>query len=404
MTIKNPPSFLLNASDTSADNNNDAPRAYRDQLKPETAADILPSIIASYGMPNLNTSFDEVKVVKVFNQSSPRAGSVASLAIQNGNSKITTVNHCMAIPAPKQKKDSNSWFTPLPQQTGDNVTELEDKRLIQLSIYCFDNRDLIKTLAVGDTLRIEYINGRTEARILEKVSDNNVTEVDSGQPNAAKASENGNGETVGDNTPRKTTGGKKDDPSFATCKSPTYPNLPKKPTTFISYTKEQVIGAFNKISNDKTLKSMAFAILSMEQGNFSFPNNNVSGIQLDFGKNKGFANTTESDFDYQTCFRDNGGDQRIFAGFDTLEKGLQSFIKIIQGKINIGAFKIPTGTIQQQSSIMADNYYSSWNIAATPNELALLKSQGYFIRNGTKVARSYSKTKQIFYNTLGIFK
>ena len=198
MATKNPPSFLLNASDTSADNNNDAPRAYRDQLKPETAADILPSIIASYGMPNLNTSFDEVKVVKVFNQSSPRAGSVASLAIQNGNSKITTVNHCMAIPAPKQKKDSNSWFTPLPQQTGDNVTELEDKRLIQLSIYCFDNRDLIKTLAVGDTLRIEYINGRTEARILEKVSASDVVEVDSGQPNAAKASENGNGNNLGD--------------------------------------------------------------------------------------------------------------------------------------------------------------------------------------------------------------
>lgn len=404
MPIKNPPSFLLNASDTFSDNNNEAPRAYRDQLKPETAADILPSIIASYGMPNVNTAFDEVKVVKVFNESTPRAGSVASLAIQNGNSKKTKVNHCMAIPAPKQKKDSTSWFTPLPQQVGDNVTELEDKKLIQLSIYCFDNRDLVKALAPGDTLRIEYINGRTEARILEKVSANEVVEMDSGQPNASKASENGNGETLADTKPIKTTGGKKDDPSFATCRSPTYPNLPKKPTTFISYTRQQVIDAFNKISNDKTLKSMAFAILSMEQGNFSFPNNNVSGIQLDFGNNKGFANTVESDFDYQTCFRDNGGDQRIFAGFNTLEKGLQSFIKIIQGKINIGAFKIPTGTIEQQSSIMADNYYSSWNIAATPSELQLLKSQGYFIRNGTKVARNYNKTKQIFYNTLGVFK
>ncbi len=404
MSVKTPPSFLLVASDTSADNTNDAPKAYRDQLKPETAADILPSIIASYGMPNVNATYDEVKVVKVFNNSEPRAGSVASLAIQNGNSKITTVNHCMAIPVPKQKKDSNNWFTPLPQETGNGVTELEDKKIIQLSIYCYDNRDLIKTLDVGDTLRIEYINGRTEARILEKVLANNIVQVDAGNPNAAKASENGNGETINDNKPIKTTGGKKDDPSFDTCKSPTYPNLPKKPTTFISYTKQQVIDAFNKISNDKTLKSMAFAILSMEQGNFSFPNNNVSGIQLDFGKNKGFANTSESDFDYQTCFRDNGGDQRIFAGFNTLEKGLQSFIKIIQGKINIGAFKTPTGTIEQQSSIMADNYYSSWNIAATPSELQLLKTKGYFVRNGTKVERNYNKTKQIFYNTLGVFK
>ena len=197
-TNKTPPPFLLAASDTSADNKNDAPRAYRDQLKPETASDILPSIIASYGLPNVDVSYDEVKVIKVFTSSKPRAGSIASLAIKNGNSKALSVTHCMAIPAPKQKKDSNNWFVPLPDETGDNVTDLENKKIIQLSVYCFDNRNLIQNLAVGDTLRVEYVNGRTEAKILEKVAANDVAEVDSQSASAQQASENGNGSTIGD--------------------------------------------------------------------------------------------------------------------------------------------------------------------------------------------------------------
>jgi hypothetical protein len=394
-----PPKFLLTPNEQIS---KDTPRSYRNQLIPETASDLLPKIIADASSFNYNTdpSYDEVKVIKVFEPTDPpKAGSSLALSTEFEQNKPPTISHCMAISVGKTHRNM-----PLPEEVGNGIlTDLKSITLTKMSMYCFDASGVLKQpLKLGDKLPVHKISA-SEARITGIPTGNNVVQAEADEISAKKAATGADGGNVGDSKPIKTTGGKKDDSSFATCKSPTYPNLPKKPTTFISYTKEQVIGAFNKISNDKVLKSMAFAILSMEQGNFSFPNNNVSGIQLDFGKNKGFANTTESDFDYQTCFRDNGGDQRIFAGFDTLEKGLQSFIKIIQGKINIGAFKTPTGTLEQQSSIMADNYYSSWNIAATPNELQLLKTQGYFIRNGTRVERGYNKTKQIFYNTLGVF-
>lgn len=387
-----PPKFLTNQPNTSQLS---SPKTYRDQLIPESATDLLPSIIANFNSPNYDPepNKDYARVIKVFTTSKPKVGSVPYFLYQGEN---ITVSHCMAISVNKTNK-----FAPLPEETGDNLSNSKDKTLTNISIYCFDDKGNIQApLKVGDLIPIEFVNGKMEARIIGKAS-NDIAEADGSDPSAKDAHNNGDGSTV---APSQTTGGgSKDDPSFASCKASTYPNLEKKPTKFLKYSKEQVISSFNKISTDKTLKSMAFAILSMEQGNFSFPNNNVSGIQLDFGKGKGFANTTESDFDYQTCFKDNGGDQRIFAGFNTLERGLQTFIKIIQGKINIGAFKTPTGSLEQQSSIMADNYYSSWNIAATPTELALLKTQGYFVRNGTRVERHYAATKQIFYNTLGVF-
>ena len=113
------------------------------------------------------------------------------------------------------------------------------------------------------------------------------------------------------------------------------------------------------------IQKIMFAFVVKEQPRFNFPNNNVSGIQLDGAP---FGGTSQSDFDYQTCFRDGGGDQRIFAGFETLEKGMVVFGKSVSGKM--GVFRTPTGdSIDEDAEILTWNYYRQWNLALSPEQL-----------------------------------
>lgn len=250
-----------------------------------------------------------------------------------------------------------------------------------------------------DEVVIEYIgNDKSEAKILE-IFRRDAATTQENAPNATEAFNNSEGTTVGQTKIQKTSGGSKDDPSFATCKSPTFPNLPKRNTTFPKYTEAQVIQAIKNATNDTAIQKICFAIINIEQPKYSFPNNNVAGIQLDVGK---FPNTTEGDFDYQTCFRDGGGYQRIFAGFETLDKGMKVFSKIIQGKITSGVFNTLSGDLDKQAEILADNYYRSWNLRATNSEIQELKTKGFFIRKGEKIIRNYNSTKSRFKAKIGL--
>lgn len=185
----------------------------------------------------------------------------------------------------------------------------------------------------------------------------------------------------------------KDDPTFAKCRTPTYPNLPKRPTTFSKYSASQVIAAVKASGQSESIQKIMWAIIEKEQPRFSFPANNVAGIQLDMSS--GFAGTDESSFDFQTCFRDNGGDQRIFAGFDTLEKGMVVFGKIIARKMSV--FKsLPGSSVYNDADIMTWNYYRSWNMALKPEELVSLKSTGSVTRGERTYTKNWESTRNSF--------
>jgi hypothetical protein len=190
--------------------------------------------------------------------------------------------------------------------------------------------------------------------------------------------------------------GPKDDPTFGRCKSSTYDGLSKKPTEFKKYTEAEVIAAVKASGQPEHIQRIMFAFIVKEQSKFSFPNNNVAGIQLDGGQ---FAGTSQADFDYQTCFRDGGGDQRIFAGFDTLAKGMAVFGKTVAGKMKV--FKTPPGdSIEEDAEILTWNYYRQWNLALSPDELAVLKRDGQVERKGKIYKKSWSGVKSSFQASL----
>jgi len=185
----------------------------------------------------------------------------------------------------------------------------------------------------------------------------------------------------------------RDDPTFSKCRTPTYPNLPKKATNFMKYSESQVISAIRASGQSESIQKIMWAIIKKEQPKLSFPANNVAGIQLD--NRSGFAGATEASFDYQTCFRDNGGDQRIFAGFDTLERGMKVFGSLIQGKMKV--FKsLPGSSPSGDADVMTWNYYRSWNTAFSPDELTSLKSTGQVVRGSRTYERNWNATKNSF--------
>jgi hypothetical protein len=185
----------------------------------------------------------------------------------------------------------------------------------------------------------------------------------------------------------------KDDPTFAKCKPPTYPNLPKRATNFSKYSGAQVISAIKASGQSAGIQKIMWAIIEKEQPRFSFPANNVAGIQLD-GR-RGFTGVTEASFDFQTCFRDGGGDQRIFAGFDTLERGMKVFGKIIAGKMRV--FKnLPGASPLGDADVMTWNYYRSWNMALSAEELVSLKSTGSVTRGERTYTKNWGATKNSF--------
>ena len=188
--------------------------------------------------------------------------------------------------------------------------------------------------------------------------------------------------------------GPKDDPTFVKCRAQYYPNLPKSVTRFLTYTQAEVITAIKASGQSASVQKIMFAIISKEQPRFRFPANNVAGIQLD--NKSGFAGATESDFDYQTCFRDSGGDQRIFAGFNNLTRGVRVFGKLIQGKMSV--FKnLPGSSELSDADLMTWNYYRSWNTAFSDSELTELKSTGQVVKSDGRVyPRSWSSTTKTF--------
>ena len=195
--------------------------------------------------------------------------------------------------------------------------------------------------------------------------------------------------------------GPKDDPSFTKCLPSIYPDLEKRPTRFMTYNREQVLAAVEAASfevggmRSLKLKRTMWAFISKEQPRFNFPANNVAGIQLDNASS--FAGTSRADFDYQTCFRDSGGDQRIFAGFETLERGMKLFALAIKGKMDSGGYKELTGTdAAKDAEILTYNYFRNWNTQFSGTELAMLKSTGAVLRGGQSIQRDWGSAVKTF--------
>lgn len=198
-------------------------------------------------------------------------------------------------------------------------------------------------------------------------------------------------------SPTSTFVGNKDDPSFAQCKPSYYQNLEKKQTTFSTYEKASVVEIIKKVQPDKNWQKIMWCYIRQEQG-FTYPNNNVAGINIDSGN---FG--PESQFDYQTCYRD-AQRFRVFAGFNSLERGMKVFSDIVYNRRS--KYKLPgEGSIQDQAEKIAYNYFSWWTILATPEQIELLKKQGYFIlSNGTKVEKNYNKTYSNFVSFLNEYQ
>ena len=195
--------------------------------------------------------------------------------------------------------------------------------------------------------------------------------------------------------------GPKDDPSFTKCRPSIYPDLERLPTRFKTYTREQVLAAVEAASfqvagmRSLKLKRTMWAFINKEQPEFSFPANNVAGIQLDNAAK--FKGTQRSDFDYQTCFRDSGGVQRIFAGFETLERGMKLFALAIKGKMDTGGYKTITGTSDaEDAELLTYNYFRNWNTQFSIAELVVLKSTGGVQRGAELIQRDWAGTAQAF--------
>jgi hypothetical protein len=177
------------------------------------------------------------------------------------------------------------------------------------------------------------------------------------------------------------------------CKNQSYPNLPKKDGIFYKYDKATVIRAIKNSGQSTSVQRIMYGIIKHEQGKLHFPGNNVAGIQLDFGSSRDpFRGATEGDFDYQFCLQDNGGDWRIFAGFNDLGRGMKVFGVIIAKK----RFKALAGSVDQQAETMTENYYSNWNTKFNATEIESLKKTDQVTRNGKTYVRHWAPSKKVF--------
>jgi len=200
---------------------------------------------------------------------------------------------------------------------------------------------------------------------------------------------------------------KKQDPSFTLGQCPNvfkesnpFKDLKRVDTTyFYVYTPEDVIKAIAMNSFPDYIKLTMFCYLSKEQPGGRFPNNNVAGIQTDLSM---FDGTTLADYDFQTCFKDSET-WRAFAGFNTLDKGMKVFGLIIQSKFKRWKKFNNTDSVEKQASILADNYYQGWNIAATTAELETIKATGSFTRNGKTYKRDWHAAKKKFVKSINEF-
>ena len=196
----------------------------------------------------------------------------------------------------------------------------------------------------------------------------------------------------------------KDDPTFAKCASPasTYAMLPKTPTIWPATTSQaDTMRAIRASGQSESIQRMMYLIISHEQPSGNFLNYNVAGIQLD-NRGRGFAGASASDFDFMSCYRDSGNDQRIFAGFNSLERGMMTFGKIVAAKVSSVPFKALTGTDHDaDAETMTWNYYRQWNLALSDSELAVFKETDRAPRGDAYVdddsrRKSWTRTRATF--------
>lgn len=184
------------------------------------------------------------------------------------------------------------------------------------------------------------------------------------------------------------------------CSDPSYPGLPKKTGYFFQYEKSVVVKAIKNSGQSISTQKIMYGIIKHEQGKLHFPGNNVAGIQLDFGAGKRpFGGANQSSFDYQFCLQDNGGDWRIFAGFNDLGKGMKVFGIIIGEKAKITgkhAWKPLEGTNDQQAERMTENYYVNWNTKFTRAEVETLKKTNQVVRDKKVYTRHWKPSKKVF--------
>jgi len=177
-----------------------------------------------------------------------------------------------------------------------------------------------------------------------------------------------------------------------------YKSLSRYNTSFIKYKESEVIDVFKKISGyEEYVKVTAYAYMYKEQppkgGEFSFPNNNVAGIQTDGNQQAGLST---SDIDFQTCFKD-AETWRAFAGFTTIDRGLNAYLATIKARFaDKWSSRLPSGTPDEYATQMADNYFQGWNTLASDTELKSLKTDGSFTRGSTTYERNYTSTKSSF--------
>lgn len=198
--------------------------------------------------------------------------------------------------------------------------------------------------------------------------------------------------------------GPKDDPTFAKCSDSVYPTLPTQATTFYRYTQAEVLQAIKATSHAINIQKIMYAYIKKEQGKFSFPNNNPSGIQLD--NRAGFAGTTEADYDYQTCYRDSGGEQRIFPGFNTLSRAMEVFGKIVKGKSKYYyalSNDVSGAKLKSDSDNLAWNYYRQWRYSLTTDQANELYNTNKTKKGGSIIEVSMDATKATFRAALSEF-
>ena len=208
----------------------------------------------------------------------------------------------------------------------------------------------------------------------------------------------------------------KDDYTFSSGRCPGgltgyYSTLPRYNTTFTKYNESDITSVFETAGAEYPLyvRLTAYVYLWKEQppesGVFSFPNNNPAGLQSDGSQQSGIP---VADVDFHTCFRD-ASTYRGFLGWHTVDQGFAAYLKSINARFQSGYWRgedrrPPTDTAENFATQAADNYFQGYNIIATDTELASLKTDGSFTRNGTTYNRNYSATKSSFISKYNDFK
>jgi hypothetical protein len=320
-----------------------------------------------------------------------------TIPAENPNSRTTYIFIARII-----GRDSPHLFLPDPLEfnvTNDEECKKRYHNLLQLHTKVTANGLSVSEMpAKGDTIQIRLVKGDYVYKTAFCNDFLGVTVKASSTPEVAeklKKNEEGAKGAFKKNKPINV--GAKDDPTFQKCRNSNYPTLNKRETKFFKPSlQEKQVAATIASAGDSNLYSAMLAIISKEQPN-SMPNYNPSGIQLD---NRGtFRGIKQNDFDYQTCFRDNGGDQRIFAGFNSLENGMKVFAKILKNK----GLPASTGDISVDSSNLSDWYFQNWNLALTDAELKQLKDKGFATRNGTQYKRDWAGTRKTFEKQLSYY-